>query len=393
MSTREWQPLLVGDAAREARAIVDDIASALIAREPSDLPGLKGDLSTALLLAECDSPAAAQVLERALVTATSSPLTLSLFSGVSGCTWVLQHIADGPDVAALVEHFDGALARHLDVATWHDRIDLMSGIAGAAVMLADRSDVRARALAARLITHLESLAIESTAGATWRIEPRFLPPPLLERFPNGMIDVGVAHGMPGIIGGLAQLAEAGIETERSQRLLRRAISWLFATIPNDCPRFGTGWPDIDGGKRIGWCYGDLGIAAVTLLASRALDDASLATIAIDLLHKISAPFAIHGVPDAGFCHGAAGAAHIFNVAFQHTHDSVFREQALHWLREMIRLRAPGTGIAGYASLDISGSTPRWKDDATLLSGVVGIALVLLAAMGDREPTWQRLFAM
>lgn len=70
-----------------------------------------------------------------------------------------------------------------------------------------------------------------------------------------------------------------------------------------------------------------------------------------------------------------------------------REQALRWLREVIRMRSRGSGIAGYASLAIDGPAPRWEADPTLLSGVVGTALVLLAATEDREPGWQRLFTM
>lgn len=393
MTAREWQPLLAGADAHKARAIVDEIASVLVARAPSDMPGLKGDASTVLLLAECDSPEAAPILERAIVKAMSTPLTISLFGGLSGCTWVLHDVAEGPEVASLVDHFDDALARHLDGSTWQDRKDLMSGIAGTGVMLATRDDVRARQLAARVLGHLEATALETTAGITWQTDPQFLSPALRTRFPAGMIDVGVAHGMPGIIGMLAQFVEAGIEPERAERLLRRAIRWLFATIPGDCPRFGTSWPDDPGGKRIGWCYGDPGVAAVTLLASRALDDAPLATHAVELLQRIIGPLACRHVPDAGFCHGAAGYAHIFNVAFQRTGVHVFREQALHWLSEVIRLRSPGTGIAGYTALDVRSGAPQWRDDATLLSGVVGIALVLMAAIGDREPAWQRLFVM
>jgi hypothetical protein len=86
-------------------------------------------------------------------------------------------------------------------------------------------------------------------------------------------------------------------------------------------------------------------------------------------------------------------AHIYNLAFQRTGDGVMREQALRWLHEVIGVRSPGTGIAGYASLDVSGPAPRREDDVTLLSGVVGTALVLLAAIEDRDPAWQQLFVM
>jgi lantibiotic modifying enzyme len=388
-----WQPLLVGDAARDARSIVDDIAAALAARAPSPLPGLKGDAATVLLLAECGSPAAGPRLEQALLTAAAVPLTISLFGGLAGNAWVLHQLAEGPEVTAVLEHFDAALSRHLTVPAWHDRNDLTSGLAGVGVMLVAREDARARHLAHQVLAHLEATALEAGAGVTWRTEPQFLPPARRAMFPQGTVDLGVAHGMPGIIGMLAQFVEAGIAPERSEALLRRAIAWLLAAVPPACPRFGASWPLDDGTKRIGWCHGDCGIAGVLLLASRALDAPELARDAVALLQQSIAPLAQRKVPDAGFCHGAAGLAHIYNLAFQRTGDGVMREQALRWLHEVIGVRSPGTGIAGYASLDVSGPAPRREDDVTLLSGVVGTALVLLAAIEDRDPAWQQLFVM
>lgn len=393
MTEAGWQPLLVGDANVEARAIVDDIAAALSARAPSPLPGLKGDAATVLLLAECGSPAAGPRLEQALLTAAAAPLTISLFGGLAGSAWVLQQIADGPEVSAVLDHFDAALSRHLAVPTWVDRNDLMSGLAGLGVMLAARDDARARQLAERVVAHLELTAIEIGPGVTWRTEPQFLPPPRRATFPDGVVDLGVAHGMPGIIGVLAQLVAAGIVRERSEPLLRRAIAWLLDAVPPDCPRFGASWPHDEQNKRIGWCHGDCGIAGVLMLASRALAAPELEREAVQLLRQCIEPLATRTTPDAGFCHGAAGLAHIYNVAFQRTGDPIMREQALHWIHEVIRLRSPGTGIAGYASLDVSGATPRWDVDVTLHSGVVGTALVLLAAIEEREPVWQSLFVL
>jgi hypothetical protein len=112
-----------------------------------------------------------------------------------------------------------------------------------------------------------------------------------------------------------------------------------------------------------------------------------------MLRDLAAPLAARGAPDASFCHGAAGLAHVYNVAFQRTGDGALRRHAERWLGEVLRMRRPGAGIAGYRSLGWGGGAPRWDDDATLLSGAVGTALVLLAAIEDREPAWQRLFVL
>lgn len=393
MTERAWEPLLVGEHAAEARAIVDDIASELAARPPSPLPAFKGDAGTVLLLAECSSSSLAPRLEQLLLTATSVPLTIALFGGASALAWLLDQLAEGPEVNALREHFDAALWRYLDVHEWQDRKDLASGLAGVGVMLASRNDAPARRMAERVLAHFEASAIESGPGITWRNEPRFLPESERALFPDGMVDLGVLHGVPGVIGMLAQFVEADIEVERSRSLLERAIAWLLRAVPSGCPRFGTSWPIDHWAKRIGWCYGDTGVASALLLASRALHSVELAGQALDLLRQVIPVLEECGAPDACFCHGAAGFAHVYNVAFQRSGDLEMRDQAVRWVREVIGMRSPGTGIAGYASLAIDGPAPRWEEDPTLLSGVVGTALVLLAAIEDREPAWQRLFAV
>jgi lantibiotic biosynthesis protein len=393
VSDAQWVPLLRGELASEARRIVDDITAALLEHPASALPAFKGEAATALLLAECGSPAARPRLEQALVATTSAPMTVALFGGVAGMAWLLDHVADGPEVQSILEHFDAALERHLAVPHWQDRKDLLSGLAGIGVMLAARRDARARRLAVHVLEHFERTATVAGRGITWRNEPRFLPESIRDEYPDGMIDLGVAHGAPGVIGMLAQFIEADIEVSRSRALLERALAWYLDTAPKGCPRFGTSWPTNDGRMRIGWCYGDTGVAGVLLLVSRALRSDELAAEALELLRDAIPALEQRGAPDASFCHGAAGFAHIYNVAFQRTKDHAMHAAAKMWLERLIRMRSPGRWIAGYASLAISGPEPRWQEDATLLSGVVGIALVLLAAVSDHEPEWQRLFAI
>jgi hypothetical protein len=193
---------------------------------------------------------------------------------------------------------------------------------------------------------------------------------------------------------LARFVEVDMHGERSRRLLEAAIAWLLYSVPHDVPRFGASWPASDGGfKRIGWCYGDAGVAGALLHASHALKSSTLEELALELLLQMTIPLQSQGVADASFCHGASGLAHIYNVAFQRTKNLQMRTQAELWLAEVLRLRSPGTGIAGYASLKIDGHAPRWEPDATLLSGAVGIALVLLAAVENRKPTWGQLFLL
>ncbi|HEX7837958.1 MAG TPA: lanthionine synthetase C family protein [Kofleriaceae bacterium] len=386
-----WQPLLDGEHAAQARAVAEDIVLALEQQPPSQEHGLLGDASIALVLAHCGRPSADARLNSALNAIGARPPTISLFAGLSGVSWLIDHSVDENEAGALMAHFDAALLRYLDVPRWQERYDLISGLVGVGVYAAGCRSERAARIADHVLSHLEATAIADGAGTTWRIPPHCLPPPRRARFPDGAIDLGVSHGVPGIIGMLAQFVNAGVQQHRSRRLLRSAVAWLMNTVPNDRPRFGTDWPaDPDEVKRMGWCYGDPGVAGALLGASRALRSPELEQEALALLTRIATPLATRGAPDACFCHGAAGLAHIYNVAFQRTGSVQMRDHAKRWLAELLRLRTPGTGIAGYQFLKADEDATHWAPDATLLSGATGVALVLLAAVEDEEPEWPAL---
>lgn len=389
-----WQSVLEGTGAEGARRIAGEVATWAEALGSSPMVGLKGDGSLALLLAACERPSAADRLETALVSTLAAPATISLFGGLAGASWLLRQLADGDEVAAALARFDQALLRHLDVPRWEERHDLMSGLAGVGVMAADRSDPAAAQLAERVLFHLETTATLTDAGAFWRTSPRFLPERLRRQYPDGLIDMGVAHGVGGVIGMLAQFVAAGIEPVRSRRLLASASAWLIDMLHGGSSQFYTTWPlDVPRPKRLGWCNGYSGVAGVLLRAGRALGDAAIETTALGLLRGGASPTAIDGSLDAGFCHGAAGIAQIYRAAHALTGEPSLAEAARRWIDETMRLRVEGAGSAGYRYVRIDEERPRWGDDASLLSGVTGTALVLLSACEPREPEWQRLFVV
>jgi hypothetical protein len=84
------QPVLEGSLAAQARGVVDDIVEALDRQPPSALPGLQGDASTALLFAYYGRSTAGSWLDLALNTLAERASTVSLFSGISGLSWLLD---------------------------------------------------------------------------------------------------------------------------------------------------------------------------------------------------------------------------------------------------------------------------------------------------------------
>jgi hypothetical protein len=100
-------------------------------------------------------------------------------------------------------------------------------------------------------------------------------------------------------------------------------------------------------------------------------------------------FAESGVLDAGICHGAAGVAHIFNRLYQATGDEELGDAARRWYRQLLTMRRPGEGIAGFPARNHVDGRDVWIADDSVLMGASGVGLVRLAAVTELEPAWDR----
>jgi lantibiotic modifying enzyme len=217
-------------------------------------------------------------------------------------------------------------------------------------------------------------------------------------FPNGYYNLGVAHGVPGVVAVLAQAHAAGVAPGATEPLLEGAMRWLWAQAREKAP--GPRFPTMvderardEEQSRLAWCYGDLGVATSLLGAARQVRRADWERQALELLARCAErSFASSGVNDAGLCHGATGNAQMFNRVFQATGDASFREAAEKWIDHALAYRKPGTGVGGFQAWIVNTTLEEaaWQDVPGFLEGAAGIALALLAATQPVEPRWDRL---
>jgi lantibiotic biosynthesis protein len=75
-------------------------------------------------------------------------------------------------------------------------------------------------------------------------------------------------------------------------------------------------------------------------------------------------------------------------------DPGFRDAARSWFERALAMRRPGEGIAGFTTPRprAPGVDDTLQDESApeVLDGVLGVALALLAGLGDDEPGWDRL---
>ncbi len=210
------------------------------------------------------------------------------------------------------------------------------------------------------------------------------------------INLGLSHGIPGILVILARVYEISPSTE-----LKTTLYGLINTIrkiqsehvvkgcqfPNG---FLKGKENVSQNpSRLAWCYGDLGISIALLQVGNILQDVTiikeaemigLKTCSRKLKDDTS-------VMDAGLCHGTAGIAHIYNRMFKYTKNPLFKEAAEFWMQQTLEYASFNDGLAGFKRWSVR--EEKYINDYSFLEGIAGIGLSLLGYMTDENPKWDR----
>jgi lantibiotic modifying enzyme len=315
-------------------------------------------------------------LEVAVDTVVTSTLSSSLYSGFTGIAWAVELVdrllgAGGEDVSGDI---DDALARLLRRYPADAPYDLTGGLAGLGVYaLACWPRLGAVQCALGVVEQLARRARHDRDGVFWW-SPQRRP-----GLPGG-VDLGVAHGIAGVIPFLARADRLGLARQIVRPLLDGAVSWLLAHLA-DSPA-GPTVPYLaadgvaPGPARSAWCHGDPGVAIALLLAARDATEPAWAAVATDLAVRAAVrPPYQSGVADAGLCHGSAGLAHLFNRMHQLTAEPVLADAARFWVERTLELcAAAGPAFTG----------------SGLLEGAAGVALSLEAASTTAEPVWDQM---
>lgn len=336
-------------------------------------------------------------LEQSFETLSTAYASPSLYGGFCGVGWAFEHLSQEifEKDEDLVSEIDQALLPWLSGDRERFPYELIRGLCGIGTYLVERlPQPGAAELLVRVLDRLEETAEESEAGLTWFTRPEWLPPWKRQETPEGCYDLGVAHGVPGVLGFLAAARRGGVEDSRVPRLAEGIVRWLLEQkLP---PGGDSVFPRrlVPGREpepaRTGWCYGDLGIAAVLLSAARTFGRPEWEEEALSLGRLAAGRSAsVMKANEAGLCHGTAGIAHLFNRLYQATGDPTLKEAALAWLRRCLDRERRGEGHAGLLSWVRGQEDESWTGELGFLGGLAGIGLALLAAVSEVEPAWDR----
>jgi hypothetical protein len=207
-----------------------------------------------------------------------------------------------------------------------------------------------------------------------------------DRFAGGHSNLGVAHGVGGILALMSKAMKRGISVEGQADAINAICGWLDRWGA----QLGTGlaWPfwvsrsqyrsgvlARPGPQRLGWCYGTIGLARAQQLAALAVGDPFRRVVAEDALAQALAdPGQRAMTTGTSLCHGNAGLARIAAAAAA---DAGPQAAA--------RLRALIPGLL--EAIHPPGMSPQQAADALLrpggepgfLEGAAGVALGILGA--------------
>lgn len=213
-------------------------------------------------------------------------------------------------------------------------------------------------------------------------------------------NISLCHGISSIVLFMSRTITNHIEHDKSSELLEGAVNYLLSQeIDNNL--YGSYFPSQSlenensylGRSRMGWCYGDLGVAYSIYVAGKTLNRKEWIEkgmhILIDSTERKNANE--NYVADAGLCHGSAGIAMVYKRLFLETENQLFLETSRFWLNQTLLFSNHADGLSGYKSY--RGRDKESECDYSLLSGISGIGLMYTSYLMRDKQTWDEMFLL
>ncbi|QTL36448.1 lanthionine synthetase C family protein [Pseudoalteromonas viridis] len=381
------------DTIRTLLTLITDKVSANVrdAQIPNGLlSGLAGQLLFLYKAYEYD----ASLVDEALFTQKLEALqegldqqSFELSNGLAGQAWMLEYLnqADPENYdPELLEEVDELFRAALDHQPWQGEIEMVLGLSGFAPYASRRAKQSDQAALYEVIVNgFESTATHFDNGhITWS-----QPQESVYRFNKDEpkepeYNLGLAHGVPGIIAALLPAVHIPSLQSRVTTLLLGACDWLLAQQSPDSTSpacFGS----CAGGEhvsRLGWCYGDLTIAMTLARVGQQLDRPSYIERALEIaLHAADRDEKAGHISDAGLCHGFYGMALIYQILNQLMPHPRFVQAMQYWVDYSLQ-QYTERGVESLYSYN--GLDKDYHEDFSFLMGYAGIGMALTTLFDD-----------
>jgi hypothetical protein len=345
--------------------------------------------------------------------------SLSLFGGTAGIAFTLQQASrKGTRYQRMIANLNMHLLNSMNQnylspldenfkaqkSSPFSLYDLIQGIIGIGVYslnnLHDPSFLElTKNIAKRLINLTQPLEVEGRKVPGWYMPNHFQVSKRDQQlYPKGNFNLGVAHGIPGVLAFLSLALLKGVEIDGQREAINCITEWIKGHRQEHEGNLFWGThisfeEEIEdprskrspSTKRNAWCYGTAGVARSLFLAGKAMKCEDLKSFAYASFCSIFVQNRQEwGLPSPTFCHGIAGLFMTTWKMYQDT-QTTFLKQKVDTLKEILLGYYHEDYPFGFKNLD-----PTRKggfieiSQLNLIEGVSGILLTLLSLEGSNS---------
>ena len=223
------------------------------------------------------------------------------------------------------------------------------------------------------------------------------------KFPTGMINFGMAHGMAAALSVLSISKKMGISLKGQEKAIKQ-ICDIYMQSYAEMPDGRVYWPSSLTGDdyihlsnlspvvhlRLSWCYGAVAILHSLYLAAQALENQELVFWTLEkakIFSKISLEYTQLSSPT--ICHGYAGLLLTFEAFYRDTNDKVFSNIIETLQSKLLALYSP---LHKYGFLDVDRVNGKLKktEGVNFLTGTSGVILALSSHYYDSSMVLRHL---
>lgn len=346
----------------------------------------------------------------------------SLFSGLTGVAFAAQYASNGSRrysrlLTTLDTHICSSLKPSIsffrgDVPAFGapvELFDLISGLSGAVAYLLTRYGTAREVdqTVEEILLCFVRLALETNGLPAWHTPLHYTRSydSMRSSFPQGFLNCGLAHGIPGPLAAMALGHRYGLSIKGLPEAIEHIATWLLEHRHDDA--WGMNWPcgvgldATESGVSVsaasatppshaGWCYGSPGISRSLLLSGLALKNEKFCSAAVEAIEAvIRRPYEIRALKSSTFCHGIAGLLQVVHRFSKEEPRQSLQAGLTEIASTLLSMYDPQSTF-GYQSYTSEG---LMIDSPSLLDGAAGVSLALMAIGFDAEPVWDRAFLL
>ena len=327
-----------------------------------------------------------------LINAGKTDFTYSM--GISGFAWTLEYLAGQgfmEPITAFHQLDEGLCTYMLQRSEEGDWDPLHGGLGVAWYLFERKENPDVRAALEKEVEILNRLAEADTYGLKWRGN--------LADKNESIYNLGLAHGIPGIIVFLARCKEENIHPRLAKELLQQAISYLLSckSSVNPSPNLYPIMMQQEGAvfsERLAWCYGDPGLLLALKSAHAYITSLDAEIRALVTAVAKRRVLKENKIFDACLCHGTAGLIPIWMTIKADAQSAPYLTDSStnYWVDQTLKMGKHSDGLAGYLHHTVQSQEVCLTRARGLLDGIAGTGMCLISYLTG-ELAWTRALFM